>query len=283
MMNTGSVLAAALNELAVLGSDQDRERIAALRDRLEAARLRVLVAGEAKRGKSTLVNALLGRVVLPAGVTPLTAVATTVRYGNDPHAEVRFTDGHEEKQPVSALPELVTERGNPGNHRRIAAVTVYLDAPLLAGGVELVDTPGTGSVFAWDTAAAHQALESMDAAVFVLTADPPVSAAERDLYVKVSGMSVATFAVLNKADHLDEAGLREAAEFTAQVLAEAWTGPGAPGRVYPVSAQAALNGGDPGFDAFAADFRTYLSRQPGAGPALIGGHASAADRPLAAG
>jgi len=259
MMNTGSALAAALNELAVVGSDQDRERITALRDRLEAARLRVLVAGEAKRGKSTLVNALLGRIVLPAGVTPLTAVATTVRYGNDPHAEVRFTDGHEEKQPISALPELVTERGNPGNHRRIAAVTVYLDAPLLAEGVELVDTPGTGSVFAWDTAAAHQALESMDAAVFVLTADPPVSAAERDLYVKVSGMSVATFAVLNKADYLDEAGLGEAAEFTAQVLAEAWTGPGASGRVYPASAQAALNGGDPGFDAFAADFKTYLA------------------------
>jgi hypothetical protein len=259
MMNTGSDLAAALNELAVVGSDQDRERITALRDRLEAARLRVLVAGEAKRGKSTLVNALLGRVVLPAGVTPLTAVATTVRYGNDPHSEVRFTDGHEEKQPISALPELVTERGNPGNHRRIAAVTVYLDAPLLAEGVELVDTPGTGSIFAWDTAAAHQALESMDAAVFVLTADPPVSAAERDLYVKVSGMSVATFAVLNKADYLDEAGLGEAAEFTAQVLAEAWTGPGASGRVYPASAQAALNGGDPGFDAFAADFKTYLA------------------------
>ena len=47
-------------------------------------------------------------------------------------------------------------------------------SPVLAGGVELVDTPGTGSVFQWDTDAAHRALESMDAAVFVLTADPPV-------------------------------------------------------------------------------------------------------------
>ena len=61
----------------------------------------MLVAGEAKRGKSTLINALLGRAVLPAGVTPLTAVATTVRYGDDPHAEVRFADGHEEKQPLT--------------------------------------------------------------------------------------------------------------------------------------------------------------------------------------
>jgi GTP-binding protein EngB required for normal cell division len=260
MTNTDRALSAALDELAVLGTDQDREQIAALRDRLDAARLRVLVAGEAKRGKSTLINALLRRAVLPAGVTPLTAVATTVRYGDDPHAEVRFADGHEEKQPLTALHELVTERGNPGNRRHVATVTVYLDAPVLAGGVELVDTPGTGSVFAWDTAAAHEALDTMDAAVFVLTADPPVSAAERDLYAKVAGLSVATFTVLNKADHLDAAGLAEAAEFTRQVLAQAGPGaPGAPGRIYPVSARAALAGSDPGFSAFAADFTTYLA------------------------
>lgn len=265
MTNTDGALPAALDELAVLGTDQDREQIAALRARLDAARLRVLVAGEAKRGKSTLINALLGRAVLPAGVTPLTAVATTVRYGDDPHAEVRFADGHEEKQPLTALPDLVTERGNPGNRRHVAAVTVYLDAPVLAGGVELVDTPGTGSVFAWDTAAAHEALETMDAAVFVLTADPPVSAAERDLYVKITGLAVATFTVLNKADHLDAAGLTEVAEFTRQVLAQAARSsgapgaPDAPGRVYPVSALAELAGGDTGFAAFAADFTAYLA------------------------
>ena len=90
-------------------------------------------------------------------------------------------------------------------------MTVYLAAPVLAGGVELVDTPGTGSVFEWDTETAHEALRSMDAAVFVLTADPPVSASERDLLSRVAGLSVATFAVLNKADHLDQAGLAEAA------------------------------------------------------------------------
>ena len=99
--------------------------------------------------------------------------------------QVRFADGHEEKQPLTALPDLVTERGNPGNRRRVADVTVYLDAPLLADGVELMDTPGTGSVFDADTAAAHAALETMDAAVFVLAADPPVSAAERELHDKV--------------------------------------------------------------------------------------------------
>jgi Dynamin family len=257
MPNRGDALGKALEDLAALGSDRDRELLAALRDRLAAARLRVLVAGEAKRGKSTLINALLGRPVLPSGVTPLTAVATTVRYGEDPHAEVRFGDGHEEKHPLAALDDLVTERGNPRNRRGIAAVTAFTDAPVLAGGVELVDTPGTGSVFAWDTDAAHRALETMDAAVFVLNADPPVSASERELLAKVGGLSVRTFAVLNKSDHLDDAGLAEAAEFTSRVLA----GAGHPGRVYPMSARAALDGGDPGFAAFAADFAAYLASQ----------------------
>ncbi len=250
-----STLDSALSVLTALGTERDRERLAGLRDRLESARLRVLVAGEAKRGKSTLINALLGANVLPSGVTPLTAVATTVRYGDDQHAEARFLDGHDEKYPLAALADLVTERGNPGNRRLIAGVTVYLAAPVLAGGVELVDTPGTGSVYEWDTRAAYEALESMDAAVFVLTADPPVSASERDLLRRVAGLSVRTFAVLNKADHLDEPGLAEAVEFTRRVLREA----GLPDTVYPMSARAALDGGDAGFTAFQTDFVGYLS------------------------
>ena len=134
-------------------------------------------------------------------------------------------------------------------------MTVYLAAPVLAGGVELVDTPGNGSVFEWDTETAHAALRSMDAAVFVLTADPPVSASERDLLGRVAGLSVATFAVLNKADYLDESGLAEAVEFTRRVLGKA----GHSAVVYPMSARGALRGGDGGFTAFHADFMAYLS------------------------
>jgi len=254
MPNGENILADALNELAALGTARDREQLAALLDRLDAARLRVLVVGEAKRGKSTLINALLDREVLPSGVTPLTAVATTVRYGNDPRAEVLFLDGHEEKHPLTALAAFVTEPGNPRNRRGVAGVTVYLDEPLLAAGVELVDTPGTGSVFEWDTETAHEALQSMDAAVFVLTADPPVSASERDLLARVAGLSVMTFTVLNKVDHLDEPGVAEALEFTRGVLSES----GHAGQVYPMSARVALSGYDAGFAAFEADFVAYL-------------------------
>ena len=140
----------------------------------------VLVVGEAKRGKSTLVNALLSREILPVGVTPLTAVATTVTHGADEDVEVRFLDGRTDSFPLAALDDLATERGNPANSLAIARITVRLEAAILTQGLEIVDTPGTGSVYSHNTAAADSALPTMDAAVFVLTADPPILASERD-------------------------------------------------------------------------------------------------------
>jgi small GTP-binding protein len=252
----GTGIRAVLDQLDELAADPDRDTLAALRDRLDSARMRVLVAGEAKRGKSTLVNALLGREVLPVGVTPLTAVATTVVQAVDEGIEVVFTDGHADRLPPSLLADFCTERGNPGNWRHVSAITVGLDAPILARGVEIVDTPGTGSVYAHSTAAADAALTSMDAAIFVVTADPPVSASERDLLNRVAGLSVGLFVVLNKADYLDDVSLAEAKDFTARVVAEAT---GRPERIYPLSARNALGtSGDLGFTAFAAAFAAYL-------------------------
>jgi hypothetical protein len=126
--------------------------------------------------------------------------------------------------------------------------------------VELVDTPGTGSVYAHNTAEAETALRTMDAAVFVLTADPPMSASECELMGRISGLSVTTFVVLNKADYLAGAAagneLAEAVEFAASVAGEV---SGRPVRIYPLSARTALTSGDDtGFGEFAKDFTAYL-------------------------
>lgn len=139
-------------------------------------------------------------------------------------------------------------------------------APLLAKGLELVDTPGTGSVYAHNTAAAAGARTRMDAAVLVLSADPPISAAERQLLSELDEQAVAVFCVLNKADYLDVDGLNEARSFTEQVLADA-TGRHQP--IYPLSARAALaarQAGDgralaaSGLPVFEEAFTDFLAR-----------------------
>lgn len=266
-------LAEVVARLAGMVPAGERGSVDVLLERLSRGRLRVLVVGEAKRGKSTFVNALVGRKVLPSGVTPLTAVSTTVVYGDD-GAEVVYADGTRTSWPLDELDAVVTERGNPGNRRGVAAVTVRLAAPLLARGVELVDTPGTGSVYAHNTAEAERSLSTADAAVFVVTVDPPMSASERELLARVRAASVATFVALNKVDRLDEAEMAEALTFTRETVTGKPDGtappvalgngdPGTDGAppVFPVSARRALDGGDPGFDEFAAAFEAYLDRR----------------------
>jgi hypothetical protein len=260
-------------ELSGLAPEADTSALAALAARLAAGRLRVLIAGEAKRGKSTVANALIGRDVLPSGVAPLTAIATTLVQGRDEHVMAIFTDGRAQRRPLADLPGLVTEDGNPANRLGVADVTVHLDAPLLAEGVELVDTPGTGSVYEHNTQEAHRALGTLDAAVLVLTADPPPSAAERDLLRVIAARSVATFVLLNKADNLDLPERCQATDFARRVVHEA-AGGDVP--IYAVSARTALAGSsqDAGFAEFRTAFTGYLrARRASDVEHAVAGHA----------
>ncbi len=249
----------ALDVLSSMASADEVEEIEALRLRAQLRRLRVLIAGEAKRGKSTLVNQLLGQDVLPTGRVPVTAIATTVRRHADRSTadhpvRVSFLDGRVAPFALAALPGLVTEAGNPRNAKGIRTVDIDLGpGPLDDVDVELVDTPGTGTIFSHNTAAAHTAYQGLDAAVFVVTADPPMSASERDLLAQIADRSVHTIVFVNKADQLEAGELVETVEFTRQVCAAATRA------AIPIYAGAARSGpADPGFAEFATDFHGYL-------------------------
>lgn len=249
-----------LGTLTQLTAPDDLSAAESLRARLRVRRLRVLVVGEAKRGKSTLVNRLLGQDVLPTGVVPVTAIATTVRRvrENGPtwgSVLVSYTDGRRERRELNGLPELVTEGLNPRNEKGIASVAVLLGPGQLDQfDLELVDTPGTGSVFERNTATAREAYESLDAAIVVVTADPPISASERDLLQEITARSVHTIVFVNKADQLVAGDLAEAVEFTRGVCEQAADRP------LPVFAGSARAGRtSPGYAEFEDAFAEYLA------------------------
>ncbi len=91
----------------------------------------LVILGEFKRGKSTLVNALLGANVLPTGVIPLTSITTVILYGENPQISVLFQDGRREEMELSQLEKYVTERGNPKNKFAVELVEVHFPSPLL--------------------------------------------------------------------------------------------------------------------------------------------------------
>ncbi|MFI5182678.1 MAG: dynamin family protein [Thermoanaerobaculia bacterium] len=179
----------------------------------------VVCVGEFKRGKSTLLNALVGREIFPVGVVPVTSAVTILRHGPAPEARVTLSGGEARRIALADIRDYVTEDRNPENRRGVVAVEAFLPSPLLAAGMCLVDTPGIGSVFAGNTAATRDFLPHIDAALVVLGADPPVSGDELALVAEVArGIEHLVF-VLNKADRLPEDECAEAARFAERVLA----------------------------------------------------------------
>jgi GTP-binding protein EngB required for normal cell division len=212
----------------------------ALARRVEEGRFFVACVGQFKRGKSTLVNALVGSVVLPAGVLPVTSVVTVVRYGERRAARALTSAGWSEIDS-QRLADYVAEAGNPGNQKGVLSVEVFAPSPLLASGMCLVDTPGLGSVIEANSAATREFIPHIDAVVAVLGADPPISGEELDLLAEVALQTPHLLLVLNKADRLPEQERAEAAVFTGETVARRLGRPA--GRIYQVSAAQRLAGG----------------------------------------
>jgi GTP-binding protein EngB required for normal cell division len=236
------------------------ERLRALNDRLQDRRFHVAVLGEFKRGKSTLVNALLGSDVLPTGVLPLTSVITAIAWGADHGATITFEDGRTIRVGVHELGGFVTEAGNPTNEKRVRRADVEFPSRLLEEGVILLDTPGVGSVHVHNTQSTEGLLSDVDAAILVLSADPPISAAERAFLGRIRAHAHKVFFVVNKLDLLHEADQAAVMEFTRGIVA------GAVGQevdLFGVSAIRALDGDDEGFASFVDAFSAFLVREKG--------------------
>lgn len=183
--------------------------------RLDAAVLIVAIVGEFKRGKSTLINALVGADLLPVGALPLTAVGTRVEFGEAVRVVVEFLDGHSTEIAPAEIATYATERGNPGNARRAATVVVTTPAPVLRAPLQLLDTPGIGSAFADVSAIARTLLDQADAAVLVFSAEQPASAHELDFLREVLTAGLPTFVVENKIDLVPPADRGDVVNFVS--------------------------------------------------------------------
>jgi GTP-binding protein EngB required for normal cell division len=214
---TVAAVAAHLRDLALeAGAENLAADAAALGERVREGRFYVACVGQFKRGKSTLLNALVGQPVLPVGVVPVTAVPTVLRYGAA-GVRVRTRLGWV-FSPVEEVAEYVTEQRNSGNEKGVLAVEVLLPAEILSGGLCLVDTPGLGSVFEVNSETTRDFVPHIDAAIVVLGADPPITGEELRL-VEVIGPQVETLLfVLNKIDRVSVLELEEAIVFLRTVL-----------------------------------------------------------------
>jgi GTP-binding protein EngB required for normal cell division len=214
--------AAKLLRLARLGKELGSARVAEeardLAARVSEGRFYVACVGQFKRGKSTLINALVGQAILPVGFTPVTAVPTVVRFGERLMARVKTCEDTWREIPVAEVRQYVSEEHNPENAKGVTGVEIYVLSRVLSTGICLVDTPGLGSVFTGNTLATQDFIPHIDAALVVVGADPPLAGDELALVEAVARNVQDVMVVLNKSDKTTDEERAAAARFTRTLL-----------------------------------------------------------------
>lgn len=169
--------------------------------RLAEDRFTVVVAGRFNRGKSSLMNAVLGMDRLPTGVIPLTSVITSVRYGTSERVLLDYYGSRlRGEAKLEELPQLVTERWNPGNIKRIRVAEIQLPAEILRRGFYFVDTPGLGSAIFENSQTTEQFIPEIDVLILVTSYESPLTEDEIH-FLRQATLSVrAVFVVVNKHD-----------------------------------------------------------------------------------
>lgn len=239
------VLCLARAQLVVSEAGGDfQEELAELKElvaRLADGRPRLAVLGQFKRGKSSLLNALLGESLMPTSVLPLTSVGTQLEWAEQASVTIQFANGQELVERVSQVEAVChllgrygTESGNPDNQAQVDSIRVGWPADFLSELV-LLDTPGIGSSLTANTASTLDLLPKVDAALIVASVDPPLTAVELAFCEQVWQQTPYRLFVLNKIDCVQPEEVVVLAQFFQQTLRAA--GLPQPERFFTVSAR----------------------------------------------
>jgi Dynamin family len=202
---------------AKLGGDllpERREPLDRGRAALANGRYLVLTVGEFKRGKSSLLNALIEQRLFPVDPDVTTATVCTLSWGETPRALLHLLpkrEGEASLPPktidLSEVSRYATEQGQMKGDPPVARIDIMAPIPQLKSGLILVDTPGVGSMNPAHTAATSSFLPEADALLFVASAVQPLSTVELsflDRAYEVCPIVLTAVTMIDKTSYEDE-------------------------------------------------------------------------------
>ena len=146
---------------------------------IKSKKYNVAVMGEFKKGKSSLINALLGSNILPADVTPTTATINRITYGIVPTVVINYKNGNKEEIDISELNDYVTKLSPCGEMRasQINEAIIYCPTVICQNHVDIIDTPGLNDDERM-TKITIDMLENVDGVIVAISARTPFSDTE---------------------------------------------------------------------------------------------------------
>jgi GTPase Era involved in 16S rRNA processing len=204
----------------------DRFHIISLNRQIEACRnllhqnqlIDVAILGQFKSGKSSFLNSLIGKSILPVGVIPVTTTITRVQYGERERAIIRHFDGKEDEVDITAVEEFISEAKNPGNQKNVEMVDLELPSLEKYAGLRLVDTPGLGSIFRSHIETSENWLPEVGTALLAISSDRPLAENDLQLIRELRRHTPKIVLLLTKADLLSPDQQKEVFHFFLTAL-----------------------------------------------------------------
>ena len=178
----------------------------------------VAILGQFKAGKSSFLNSLIGKPILPVGVIPVTTAIARLQYGKRERALVSHFDGRRTELDTSAVDEFTSEAKNPSNWKNVEVVDIELPSLKKYPGLRLVDTPGLGSIFKYHMETSENWLPEVGTALLAISADRPLGQTDLQLIRELRKHTPKIVLLLTKADLLSPAQQDEVIHFFSAAL-----------------------------------------------------------------
>lgn len=194
--------------------------------------MEVAITGQFSSGKSTFLNALLSKNILPTGITPVTSKVNFINYGEEYKLKITYYSGAQEYAPIQAIADFTDQRKN--EMKDIKYLTLYAPMDILKD-LSFVDTPGLNSQSQSDTDTTRKVLRDVGGIIWLTLIDNAGKQSEAEILEEyMEHFQDKTLCVLNQKDKFTEEQIQTTTKYVSEKFSKYFA------QVTPISAKMAL-------------------------------------------
>lgn len=192
----------------------------------------VAITGQFSAGKSTFLNALLSRDILPTGITPVTSKVNFINYGEEYKLKITYYSGAQEFAPIESIADFTDQRQD--EMKDIKYLTLYAPMDILKD-ISFVDTPGLNSQSQSDTEITRKVLRDVGGIIWLTLIDNAGKLSEAEVLEEyMQHFKNKSLCVLNQKDKLTPEQVQTTTNYVKDKFGKYFA------KVTPISARMAL-------------------------------------------
>jgi len=195
--------------------------------------MEVAIVGQFSSGKSTFLNALLSKDILPTGITPVTSKVIYINYGEEHKLRVTYHSGVHEYFPIEEIAQFSDQRMKKMDD--VKYLTIYIPAEILKE-ISFVDTPGLNSQSRLDTQSTRKVFQDVGGIIWLSMMDNAGKRSEQEVLERtMTSFKTKSLCLLNQKDKFTEEQIAKSTAYVEKQFADYFS------KVIPISAKQALD------------------------------------------